>query len=142
MNFSPHFVSYALFPGRQSPTTFSCFWGWGVEANPGPRPSPGPLDLRPAGSTIWGFEMESSDQAQVAIKAMNGQDSNGRALTVNEARPRKDRGSKNSNGPEGVGTNNLVEKMGRINFNFSAVRNLFQRRLPSSRDNSVTPRAV
>jgi RNA recognition motif-containing protein len=87
--------------------------------------------------------MESSDQAQVAIKAMNGQYSNGRALTVNEARPREDRGSsKNSNGPEGVGTSNLVEKMGRINFNFSAVRNLFQRRLPSSRDNSVTPRAV
>jgi len=41
----------------------------------------------------FGFvEMESGEQAQAAIKAMNGQDSNGRALTVNEARPREDRG--------------------------------------------------
>ena len=55
----------------------------------------------------FGFvEMESSEQAQAAIKAMNGQDSNGRALTVNEARPREDRGgSKSSNGPAGVGNN-------------------------------------
>jgi cold-inducible RNA-binding protein len=39
-------------------------------------------------------EMESGDQAQAAIKAMNGQDVNGRALTVNEARPREERGNR------------------------------------------------
>jgi cold-inducible RNA-binding protein len=44
----------------------------------------------------FGFvEMESGEQAQTAIKAMNGQDNNGRALTVNEARPREDRGGNN-----------------------------------------------
>ena len=41
----------------------------------------------------FGFvEMNSGDEAQAAIKALNGQQSNGRALTVNEARPREDRG--------------------------------------------------
>ena len=40
----------------------------------------------------FGFvEMGSSDQAQAAIKALNGQESNGRALTVNEAKPREER---------------------------------------------------
>ena len=48
-------------------------------------------------------EMESSDQAQAAIKAMNGQEINGRALTVNEARPREDRGSGGSRGPSSGG---------------------------------------
>ncbi len=41
----------------------------------------------------FGFvEMDNSDEAQAAIDALNGQDVNGRALTVNEARPREDRG--------------------------------------------------
>lgn len=40
----------------------------------------------------FGFvEMDSHEQAQAAIKALNGQDVNGRALTVNEARPREER---------------------------------------------------
>ncbi len=43
-------------------------------------------------------EMESADQAQAAIKAMNGQDINGRALTVNEARPREERTGGGSRG--------------------------------------------
>ncbi len=46
-------------------------------------------------------EMESEDQAQAAIKSMNGQEINGRALTVNEARPREDRGA--SRGPSSGG---------------------------------------
>jgi len=44
----------------------------------------------------FGFvEMESEAQAQTAIKAVNGQDFNGRPLRVNEARPREDRGGGN-----------------------------------------------
>ncbi len=41
----------------------------------------------------FGFvEMSSNDEAQNAIKALNGQQHDGRALTVNEAKPRTDRG--------------------------------------------------
>ena len=41
----------------------------------------------------FGFvEMDSGEQAQAAIAALNGQEVNGRALTVNEARPREERG--------------------------------------------------
>jgi RNA recognition motif-containing protein len=41
----------------------------------------------------FGFvEMSSDDEAQAAIAALNGQEHGGRALTVNEARPREDRG--------------------------------------------------
>src|SRR3954451_1306280 len=41
----------------------------------------------------FGFvEMGSEAEAQAAIAALNGADNGGRALTVNEARPREDRG--------------------------------------------------
>ena len=41
----------------------------------------------------FGFvEMGSDDEAQAAINALNGQDHGGRALTVNEAKPREPRG--------------------------------------------------
>ena len=41
----------------------------------------------------FGFvEMSSDDEAQAAIAAMNGQEHDGRTLTVNEAKPREDRG--------------------------------------------------
>lgn len=41
----------------------------------------------------FGFvEMGTDQEAQAAIQALNGQDFNGRALTVNEARPREERG--------------------------------------------------
>jgi RNA recognition motif-containing protein len=36
--------------------------------------------------------MGSEAEAQAAISALNGQEFKGRALTVNEARPREDRG--------------------------------------------------
>jgi RNA recognition motif-containing protein len=40
----------------------------------------------------FGFvEMSSDAEAQAAIAALNGKDHEGRALTVNEARPREDR---------------------------------------------------
>ena len=41
----------------------------------------------------FGFvEMGSDDEAQAAIAAVNGQQHDGRTLTVNEARPKEDRG--------------------------------------------------
>lgn len=40
----------------------------------------------------FGFvEMSTEEEAQAAITAMNGQEHNGRTLTVNEAKPRPDR---------------------------------------------------
>jgi RNA recognition motif-containing protein len=41
----------------------------------------------------FGFvEMSTDEEAQAAITALNGHEDNGRALTVNEARPREERG--------------------------------------------------
>ena len=41
----------------------------------------------------FGFvEMGSDQEAQAAISALNGKEVDGRALTVNEAKPREDRG--------------------------------------------------
>jgi cold-inducible RNA-binding protein len=41
----------------------------------------------------FGFvEMTSDQEAQAAIEALNGREMEGRNLTVNEARPREDRG--------------------------------------------------
>lgn len=41
----------------------------------------------------FGFvEMGSDEEARQAIAALNGQDHGGRALTVNEAKPRENRG--------------------------------------------------
>ena len=43
----------------------------------------------------FGFvEMKNDQEAQAAIAALNGQDAGGRALTVNEARPRPEGGSR------------------------------------------------
>ena len=52
------------------------------------------VEDREAGrSKGFGFvEMASADEAQAAITALNGHDYGGRALTVNEARPRESRG--------------------------------------------------
>jgi cold-inducible RNA-binding protein len=45
----------------------------------------------------FGFvEMSSLEEGQAAIQQFNGQDLGGRALNVNEAKPREDRGSKRS----------------------------------------------
>ena len=53
------------------------------------------MDRDTGRSKGFGFvEMDSGEAAQAAITALNGQDVNGRALTVNEARPREERGDK------------------------------------------------
>ena len=50
----------------------------------------------------FGFvEMPNNDEAETAIKALNGKDFNGRSLTVNEARPREDRGGSRGGGGGG-----------------------------------------
>jgi RNA recognition motif-containing protein len=46
-------------------------------------------------------EMSSEQEAQAAIKGLNGQEHDGRALTVNEARPREDRGGGGGGGGGG-----------------------------------------
>ncbi|MBK9926250.1 MAG: RNA-binding protein [Anaerolineales bacterium] len=52
----------------------------------------------------FGFvEMSSPDEAQSAINKFNGQDFNGRALTVNLARPREDRPGGGGGGFRGGG---------------------------------------
>ena len=51
------------------------------------------MDRDSGRSKGFGFvEMDNGDEAQAAIDALNGQQIDGRALTVNEARPREDRG--------------------------------------------------
>ena len=50
------------------------------------------MDRDTGRSKGFGFvEMESDQEAQAAIEALNGQDHGGRALTVNEAKPREPR---------------------------------------------------
>jgi RNA recognition motif-containing protein len=52
----------------------------------------------------FGFvEMANDDEAEAAIAALNGQEHGGRALTVNEARPREDRGGGGGGGRGGYG---------------------------------------
>ena len=51
------------------------------------------LDRDTGRSKGFGFvEMSSDQEAQAAIAAMNGKEVDGRSLTVNEAKPREDRG--------------------------------------------------
>jgi cold-inducible RNA-binding protein len=51
------------------------------------------MDRDTGRSKGFGFvEMSSDQEAQAAIAALSGKEVNGRALTVNEARPREDRG--------------------------------------------------
>lgn len=52
----------------------------------------------------FGFvEMGSDSEAQAAIAALNGQESGGRALTVNEAKPRENRAGGGGGGGGGYG---------------------------------------
>ena len=46
-------------------------------------------------------EMSSNEEAQNAISALNGKEIDGRALTVNEAKPREDRGGSGGSGGGG-----------------------------------------
>lgn len=52
----------------------------------------------------FGFvEMEDDDAARSAIEALNGQQFQGRALTVNEAKPQEPRGGSRGGGRGGFG---------------------------------------
>ena len=52
----------------------------------------------------FGFvEMPNNDEAEAAIRALNGQDFHGRPLTVNEARPRENGGRRFDGGGGGGG---------------------------------------
>jgi RNA recognition motif-containing protein len=52
----------------------------------------------------FGFvEMSTNEEGQAAIQQFNGKEFNGRNLTVNEARPREDRGNRGGGGGGGRG---------------------------------------
>jgi RNA recognition motif-containing protein len=52
----------------------------------------------------FGFvEMSSNEEGQAAIAQFNGKEVNGRSLTVNEAKPREDRGGNRGGGGGGRG---------------------------------------
>ncbi|HEY0376232.1 MAG TPA: RNA-binding protein [Pyrinomonadaceae bacterium] len=52
----------------------------------------------------FGFvEMATAEDAQAAIEQFNGKDMNGRSLTVNEAKPKTDRGPGGGGGRGGYG---------------------------------------
>lgn len=60
------------------------------------------MDRETNRSKGFGFvEMSSDQEAQAAIAGLNGKDKDGRALTVNEARPREDRGGGGGHGGGG-----------------------------------------
>src|SRR5437016_5532861 len=62
------------------------------------------MDRDTGRSKGFGFvEMGSDQEAQAAIAALNGKDVGGRALTVNEARPREERGGGGGGGGGGRG---------------------------------------
>src|SRR5437868_412759 len=62
------------------------------------------MDRDTGRSKGFGFvEMGSDQEAQAAIAALNGQESDGRALTVNEARPRTEGGRGGGGGGGGRG---------------------------------------
>ena len=62
------------------------------------------MDRASGRSKGFGFvEMGSQQEAEAAIKGLNGKDMDGRALTVNEAKPREDRGGGGRGGYGGGG---------------------------------------
>src|SRR3954462_2967588 len=62
------------------------------------------MDRDTGRSKGFGFvEMGSDQEAQAAIKGLSGKDHDGRALTVNEAKPREDRGGGGRGGYGGGG---------------------------------------
>ena len=62
------------------------------------------MDRDTGRSKGFGFvEMKTDQEAQAAIAALNGKDADGRALTVNEARPKTEGGRGGSGGRGGYG---------------------------------------
>ena len=65
------------------------------------------MDRDTGRSRGFGFvEMSSNEEGQKAIEQFNGKDFNGRNLSVNEARPREDRGGGGGRGGYGGGGSN------------------------------------
>ncbi len=57
------------------------------------------MDRESGRSKGFGFvEMSNANEANAAIEGLNGQDMGGRSLTVNEARPREERGPRRGGG--------------------------------------------
>jgi RNA recognition motif-containing protein len=64
------------------------------------------MDRDTGRSKGFGFvEFNTDEEAEAAISALNGRDFKGRNLTVNEARPREDRGGPRGGGGGGGGGN-------------------------------------
>src|ERR1700733_5520115 len=62
------------------------------------------MDRDTGRSKGFGFvELSSAQEGQAAIQALHDQEVNGRKLTVNEARPREDRGPRGGGGGGGGG---------------------------------------
>jgi RNA recognition motif-containing protein len=62
------------------------------------------MDRDTGRSKGFGFvEMNSDQEAQAAIEGINGKEHDGRTLTVNEARPREERGGGGGGGRGGRG---------------------------------------
>ena len=62
------------------------------------------MDRATGQSKGFGFvEMSSEQEAKAAIAALSGKDMGGRAVTVNEARPKEEGGSRGPGGPGGYG---------------------------------------
>src|SRR6059058_5127824 len=62
------------------------------------------MDRDTGRSKGFGFvEMKTDQEAQAAIAALNGKEVGGRALTVNEARPRTEGGGRGGRGGSGGG---------------------------------------
>jgi RNA recognition motif-containing protein len=62
------------------------------------------MDRDTGRSKGFGFvEMENDQEAQAAIAGLNGQQSGGRSLTVNEARPKESGGGRSGGGRGGYG---------------------------------------
>lgn len=60
------------------------------------------MDRETGRSKGFGFvEMSSDEEAVAAISALNGKDNDGRALTVNEARPKTEGGGRGGSGGGG-----------------------------------------
>jgi RNA recognition motif-containing protein len=63
------------------------------------------MDRETGRSKGFGFvEMSSDQEAQAAIAALSGKQVEGRSLTVNEAKPREDRGGRGGSGGDGRGS--------------------------------------
>jgi cold-inducible RNA-binding protein len=63
------------------------------------------MDRDAGRSKGFGFvEMKSDQEAQAAMQALNGKEIDGRALTVNEAKPRSEGGRRGPGGRGGYGS--------------------------------------